>query len=401
MARIVKKKVLKIQFETTSPLSLSNGEDINTDSDVLLDAIGKPFIPGSAIAGVILSYVKDWKGEGDTSWHDYFGFVEINREIKEDVEIKESRLSFSDATLDSGKFYVTRRDSVALDEFKTAKNHAKFDMEVVEPGVCFTSIIEQNFLTNQDEDYIQEIFSFFRNEEISFGKKTSRGLGKIKLLKAGIKEFDFAKKEDINSWLDFDVDDMEMEEDCHRDEAYLSNDKVLCLGLRLQGGISIREYTTDLRKDKDDVVADFRQLTEHIGNEILPVIPGTSWAGAFIHQMKRNVPGCDQTDVIDDGMKKKVFYFGYVDEETKTKARSSVEFSETVINGGIDKVITRNAIDHKGLASAVADLHAGFMAVGGSTSIGRGIFKVTSINGKPFEGKPEDLYQIIIETLRS
>ena len=431
MARFVKKKILRIIFETTSPLAIGSGYGVNTDNDVLVDSLGRPFIPGSAMAGVILSRIKSVCK--DASWHDYFGYVENNTEIDGVPEIKESRLSFSDAILISDKNHITRRDFVALDSFKTAKVGAKFDIEVVEPGIKFASTIEQDYLEYGDEDYIERILDILKSDDIAFGMKTSRGLGRVILKKAGTKEFDFSLEKDVMDWLRFDVGKIETE-----DVGFCSGgNKSLLLGLELQGGISIRRYTTKAAKDKTKSVPDYEQLSEHFGDDVFPVMPGTSWAGAFIHQMKRNVPDSDMSKDKDG---KDIYYFGYVNESTKQKQRSYVEFSETVIKGGIDKVMTRNAIDRfsggtvggalftekthyggtttlkitfrklknadysdafrRALASVVADLHAGFMAVGGSTSIGRGIFKVTSVNGVNFAGTSEELYSKVIDILK-
>ena len=50
-------------------------------------------------------------------------------------------------------------------------------------------------------------------------------------------------------------------------------------------------------------------------------------------------------------------------------------------------------------AASIADLHAGLMAIGGLTAVGRGIFKVTGFNGIPFTGDAEDLYKMVLEFL--
>ena len=38
--------------------------------------------------------------------------------------------------------------------------------------------------------------------------------------------------------------------------------------------------------------------------------------------------------------------------------------------------------EKKALAAALTDLHMGYLAVGGETSVGRGLFSVNSINGE-------------------
>jgi hypothetical protein len=49
------------------------------------------------------------------------------------------------------------------------------------------------------------------------------------------------------------------------------------------------------------------------------------------------------------------------------------------------------------LAVCVADLHYGFLCVGGLTSIGRGLFEITTVNGKRLD--TDDVFSFIKEEL--
>lgn len=53
----------------------------------------------------------------------------------------------------------------------------------------------------------------------------------------------------------------------------------------------------------------------------------------------------------------------------------------------------------RALAASIADLHAGFLAIGGLTSVGRGVFEVTGINGDVFSGSAEELYNKVFSIL--
>ena len=57
--------------------------------------------------------------------------------------------------------------------------------------------------------------------------------------------------------------------------------------------------------------------------------------------------------------------------------------TELVISLRGDKKMTEE--EKTALAATLADLHFGFLAVGGETSIGRGLFKITEINGELIE----------------
>ena len=50
---------MEVEGYLASPLSIGSGEQEDTDADVILDASGTPFIPGSALAGVLRSYSKE------------------------------------------------------------------------------------------------------------------------------------------------------------------------------------------------------------------------------------------------------------------------------------------------------------------------------------------------------
>lgn len=73
---------------------------------------------------------------------------------------------------------MSRRDSVALDEWKTAKEGAKFDMEVLEPGIRFVTYMEQN-LYEGDEAVAEKIAAAWKAGVFRFGGKTMRGYGEI------------------------------------------------------------------------------------------------------------------------------------------------------------------------------------------------------------------------------
>ena len=106
-------------------------------------------------------------------------------------------------------------------------------------------------------------------------------------------------------------------------------------------------------------------------------------------------------------------------EKKKNKQKSKIRFSESMIQNAIPRKLSRNAIDRftggtvngalfteityyggntdlvigidesieisdrlaKALAASIVDLHYGFMVVGGETSIGRGLFSITGIDG--------------------
>lgn len=483
------KKYYRIEFELTSPLSVGCGEDNVTDSDIVRDSRGCPYIPGTALAG---QYRRLFTKETADK---YFG-QELTQKRKElssqsgKNELTDSDIVTYDAAVTGAeKQIISKRDMVALDEYKTAEKGAKFDFQVLEPGVSFVTYIEQNMDSTDEQYVIDEIAHAWLNGEIRLGAKTGRGYGHTKAVKAESALFDLNDKEDDSrkgengvesektdrdKWLAFD---MYYDKDKDKSPEWKPVEKPVCLStlstedsqyektlsaynnnkirlagtdkleisfeLKLQGGISVRQYFSDVGE------ADYMQLTEkgrtsgdeNESAEGIPVIPGTSWAGAFRAQMAK----------LDPDFRKKArraeLFFGNAKAKDTESHRSRVEFSESRLRNGRWVVYTRNAIDRftggtvdgalytektyydgdteltiscdftgmekhdkdnssrnafaQALSAAIMDLHSGYMAVGGLTAVGRGLFEVKKItvDGKAFtkefipgEGNIEEIY---------
>lgn len=410
--KILKKEYSRIEFKLASPLSVGSGKNTITDKDIIKKKNNLPYIPATAIAGVIRNQLTELS---ETDQVKYFGFVTINRDIsnkQSDKNMSEaSQVVFYDATIvpdDIDKLYVTKRDLVALDEYKTAVSGSKFDMEILEPGVRLVTYVEQNFYEDTDQSIVRLIEDLWLNKNVSFGSKTMRGYGEITDVKAKTCVFNLTEEDEVEKWLDFDMYD---ENSWQIYEVRGSGVDIktargmitICLGLEQNGGISVRRYTSDVKDT--EVQPDYEQLTIHrnTGNP-MPVIPGTSWAGAFRHCVRQWL---DEEQVND--------LFGYVKEKEKHKRISNISFSETQLKGAKEKILSRNSIDRfsggtvtgalftektyyagktdlvikvkdsvninqlRALAAAIVDLHMGYMAVGGETSIGRGLFRIENL----------------------
>lgn len=61
MNAVLKRKVLYVQAQFESPVNVSSGENEVTDSDVLRDCNGTPFITGSSLAGAMRAYIEKEK----------------------------------------------------------------------------------------------------------------------------------------------------------------------------------------------------------------------------------------------------------------------------------------------------------------------------------------------------
>ena len=382
----------KLRFKLLSPLSIGGSFSKNSDKDVILDSRGKPIIPAASIAGVLRSLADDKD--------DLFGCME-----KDGKERKVGRLVFYDAALNS-EHNTAIRDCVALDEYKTAKHGAKFDFQAVEPGAEFIGFAEAR--SKEAKEKLEALLA----RAFCLGSKTTRGYGKIELAYL-CKEF---QAEQLKDWLDFDIFDWP---DTNWTEITPQAGQIR-LRLRQRGGLSIRQYMTEADDENNkEINPDCIPMALHDENNV-PVIPGTSWAGMFRHHME-TLLGRDLRCV-----------FGFVNEKMKICQKSKITFSESQIKNGTSKQLTRNMIDRftngtkdgalyteqtvydgdtsleitldndvpsdakYALYATILDLHGGYVALGGSTAVGRGLFKVTEINEKPFvEGNFKNLKEAI------
>ena len=387
-----------------SSLSLGSGLNENTDSDVLLDSRDKPYIPATSIAGVLASRL----GKEDKE--------RLCGKISDNGENKQSHVIFYDA-LYAGESepVISVRNSVHLID-KVGKDSAKFDFEIVESGVRFRTYIElDDSVSADDEKLFLSQLAALNSGILRFGHKTTRGYGQVRLENVRRLAFD-----DISKWLRFDMYD----DDCWTGAETFeppetgSDTDIIELELELKSALSIRSYTTEIAADGEPTAPDFKYLSLHNGK---PVIPGTTWAGVFRDGVARLLGVNKMTDA------KMQELFGYVEQGTKITQKSKITFSESVFEDGTyeKKLITRNSIDRfsaatndgalyteltiysgktslivtlpkdtdidlkTALLAAFADLDNGFIAVGGLTSVGRGLFEIKTLrlNGEDMTDK--------------
>lgn len=408
MNSVVKRIVYRVELLFVSPISVSSGYEGMTDSDVLRDYDGNPFISGSSIAGAFRAYVQS-KNNGN----DIFGFAN-------DEDGKMSPIFISDLKFDN-KVINDIRDSVALDDNKITKEGAKFDFEVIQGNSKGYFYIELTIREKDNEELLvstlNEIFNGIHLKEIRLGNNKTRGYGIIDIEEIKMREFT------KNNFLEY--------KDCYSENAWNNEPKYkldystkghwMCIEvpLRLKGGISIRKYA--VRKGAPD----FEHITDH-GS---PVIPGTSIMGALRHRIKEIIKELDKDSsygLYPNKMIDEMFGFvsgkdahisGVIVDEMVIEGAKALEMTRTGIsrfensarNGAlykektyVDGVFTlRLSVCRENpnvewiigiLLLAVKDLQNGFLAVGGQTSIGRGIFEANGPLTIDGEENKEDEY---------
>ena len=391
-----------------TPFMIGSGESEGSDVDILRNKSGEVFIPGTSLAGVCRDYLEDIGTE--TKY--VFGYGAT----RESSDEKESSIIFYDA-FSRDKVYTSVRDAVRL-ERKVSKTGCKFDFEIAESKSTFDFRIEINYTDPDIERKICEaIVSGFKKEGIRIGAKTTRGFGVFELDNVKHLYLNLSDKKDMERYINFSWKDVK------EDFKFKDNESELYISLEdklsLESFIFIRDYATldRVELDTDSKFVDAKTLTNKYGDV---VIPGTALAGVFRHHIERildKVKYGNKVEFLDN-------LFGYQTEDGDSKdaikSKSKIFFPEITISRKNITLLnrTRTAVDRfsgsalqtgalftgrvaykkeednsaiylkvqikkdfhelelaKSLVlGCIEDLKNGYLAIGGNTSIGAGIF---------------------------
>lgn len=412
-------KYYALRIEVASPICVSSGVAEYTDSDVMRNGDGEVFIPGTTLAGAFRSYIENKKNE-----QSIFGY-------SKGEEGRMSSVFISDLYFDND-VRISERDHVKLNEEKQVNN--KFDTEILETGaegIIYFHYIEreEGNLAKVFDKEISEIAKGIQGGYIRIGSNKNRGFGRLKILEVKSKVFIEKERDALLEFKSkyyknidkYDLDEINEKLDEKIGDSTQLKYMTLRVPLKLTGGISIRKYSTKPEE------ADY----EHIKCKGKPVIPGSSWNGAIRAMCTR---------ILNELTKDRENVKNYIDvwfgpivvgkkEKESKLSQSMIVFSESVIEGGKDKIISRNKInrfdgstvdgalytekahfggttnleimirkDKEGYYKALAglielvvdDIKNGYVAVGGQAAIGRGIFEGVNIGETQYEWQGED-----------
>lgn len=391
---------LKAELLLTSALVIGGDSEDTADLTPLRDYDGIPFIPGTSLAGAVRDYAL--KVVHDESLVDnLFGYTKKNGAL---VESFHSKVVFHDCYPINDILTVTR-DMVALDEkTKTAKPHSKFDVELVPRGSKFDFRIELISYKGDDsrlEDCFLSLLKAMENENIRLGAKRRRGWGKFKLEALKFEKLELTKPEDLKRWIDFSWDTIKADDQCLSAATTLGLGNIVWkIPFTIPGALLIRSYQDF---SKDDAV-----MFKENG---MPVIPATSFTGclrkACFDILYYDLRLLNPELVLDQ-------IFGYVHETDKTSKASRLFIEDIELTFCNDASYTRNKINRftggaedsalftnrpiynstgtiviefnagmedwvkQLLYCALMDIGTGIVALGGETSIGRGIMYIDS-----------------------
>lgn len=353
--RILERKYYALDVELASPLNLSGGVSEYTDSDVLVNGQGEVFVPGTSLAGAFRTYYGQKQEEG------IFGYSQGEEGAMSAIWI--SDMYFTNKTS------ISVRDGIKLDAQKRVVEGSKFDMEIIETGAAGTLFIKYIRRENDDQngvDYdnlMSLLIGGIGSGEIRIGANKTRGFGRLKINKIYESSFN---KEQTEEWLALAENEKNTEK---YQRAYLYKEWVESKGtgeskfvkikvpLKLQGGISIRKYSTRPKQ------ADY----EHITCNGKAVIPGSSWNGAIRAEATKILQQLGVTqyqDRIND-------WFGYVNTKKgeATAKQSQIVICESILNNAKPVPMTRNNINRFSGATVGTALYSEISYFGGTTEL--------------------------------
>ena len=384
-----------LELENISPIHIGNGENTYTDLDVIKDENNQFYIPGTSLTGSIVHSLD--KNDQELIQPQY------------QSQSKQSPIIINDARMINMKGTDTEvRNGISLDENKITNHTAKYDYEVIPSGQHFELCIEVIERGEISYDLLMnKIFSLIQNKDIKVGYKTTRGLGRLSIVKLGRKEF---SKDNFKEYFSFNRYNYHLYDELKIED--IQSDRFITIEayLHLKGGISIRTYNTS----KGD--ADF----EHITSQGQPIIPATSWNGLlrktikqYIHHLDLNLDiidlfGSDPLDHNPENRKKSKVYIeesvidadkdsSVINQRMILQSRTRIDpFYGGTVNGslyqeksyyhGDTKLTISLSKDIQNIELAIQlfilffkELNDGFLALGGETSIGRGLFDVKKI----------------------
>jgi CRISPR/Cas system CSM-associated protein Csm3 (group 7 of RAMP superfamily) len=174
--------VAQIVLEATTPLKTASGKsDFFVDAPVLKDWNGLPMILGTSIAGVLRKEFEDSKAKyifgednGSRLLVSNAHLLDENQKLHQSLGIPKSEF------LDKYK-NLPIREHTAITDKGVAKEHSKFDEEVVYAGSRFK--FELEFLADEeDEDIWQEILSKINSPLFRLGGGSTKGFGEMKVV---------------------------------------------------------------------------------------------------------------------------------------------------------------------------------------------------------------------------
>lgn len=401
--------IAHITVEADTPLKVgSNASDFLQDSPIQRDFNGLPMILGTSIAGVLRKdfdekKVVDIFGEENGSkviFSNALLCINAKDEVCEELLPKKTPFLQLFDTLPI-------REHTAITEKGVAKEHAKFDEEVLYKGTRFKFSIE----VLEDEESFKEILALLSSASFRLGGGSTKGFGKLNILEIKRESFEIGSYEDYSSSLNYRLKNSYSIE--KRDSKTYTN---YTLNITPEDFFIFGSGFGDKDADATPVyeyVIDYDN--ENLGKKQI-LIPASSIKGALAHRVTFHYNSLvgntieaknglnsleaifgsakDSKDKTKQGSKGKLILsdcFQKETKETKTFDHVSIDrFTGGAIDGALfqektiaqkdmweieillDKNVQEEAL--KAFEKALIDITTGMLPLGGMTTKGHGVF---------------------------
>ena len=316
-------------IEAETPLAVSSGEkDVLTDALVATDVNGLPYIPGTAIAGVVRHMLEDVSNQeadeyGRSLIERLFGYQETKKQKEarekaqkaknEKVEdlSKGSEIIFTEAkilnsegkVIDGMKLDVRTKDPllqnynklpirqhVRINDKGVTDKAGKFDEQVCFAGTRFCFELEM-VAKCETVDNFNKILEQVQSQTFRIGGGTRSGFGKIKVVDLQTKTLDLTKQDQLKAYLDKSsaLDSDFWNSKYHKPESNDKNDGWVKYELKLHPedfflfGSGFGDDEVDMTPVKEKKVVWENDVNGRLSEDLV-LIPAASVKGALAHR---------------------------------------------------------------------------------------------------------------------
>lgn len=393
--RITGKIILVATLRNETPLLIGRGGGDAVDIEVMRLPDGKPYIPGSSIAGCLKSFLDGKDGY-------FWGKTGKGKE-----DLLQSHIRFEDLVPEkfSKEADLSMRDGVKIGhKTGTAEDKKKYDYQIVEPGLDFPFRAEITLRASMNDDvndFIARIKAALENPSFRIGANSNTGFGKLTCEGFQAYHFNFELPEHADAWFEYlksgarSIDPMEVKSiDIPSPKGSFS----IRATFRLKSSLMIGAYGIESKEpDKS-----------HLKSKGRFVLPGKSIRGAIRHRALKiwNIWERPQEDfedlfgIVDDAKGKqkcarlRIEEFIFKEKEVEPMLQNRIRIdrftggviagalfnSEPVWTTGQEKIqltftILKNATpeEKKLLLLLLKDLWLEDLAIGGEKNVGRGV----------------------------
>ncbi len=363
--KIYERWIVEGDLVLETPTHLGNGDsDGVVDMPLLLDEVtGRALLPGTSLAGALRSYLREHRhGFGsrltDALIESLFGAEKGNDAGSQSALIVEDALG--------EKPTVELRDGVRIDpatrtakmdfENGTARGY-KYDLELLEAGLTFPLRFE--LLLGSDAGPITQLLALALHGlacgEIALGLRKRRGFGECRVTRWRVQRYDLRQPADLIAWLTAEhpgestaavqpmVEGTEIAPLLNVSLEGVEDKRSLCsihAECILDGSLLIRSGFGEQDRGPDAV----HLHSARAGGRRVPVLSGTSLAGALRHRAERILDtlgnGAPASEMLDD-----LFGPAQITGDRQKAKASRLVVKETVITNPVDRVQNRIRID--------------------------------------------------------